>query len=130
MRTVPHEVAWAATSSPEVATLTLNEGEANMTSTQTVPRSVSPAVLMLRALAMAMALALATQAAAQTPPPAPPTFAYGAGSDAKLTGLIISRRGDNLLVRDETTGQLSMVSVSSSTKIESKAGWMDMQRKT
>jgi outer membrane protein OmpA-like peptidoglycan-associated protein len=101
-----------------------------MTSTQTVSRSVSPAVVMLRALAIASALALASRAAAQTPPPMPPTFAYAAGSDAKVSGLIISRRGDNLLVRDETTGQLSMVSVSSATKIESKAGWMDMQRKT
>jgi|KBSSwiStaDraftv2_1062776.scaffolds.fasta_scaffold823684_1 outer membrane protein OmpA-like peptidoglycan-associated protein len=101
-----------------------------MTSTQTVSRSVSPAVLMLRALAMAGALALATRASAQTPPPMPSTIAYHAGNEAKLSGLIISRRGDNLLVKDETTGQLSMVSVSSTTKIESKAGWMDMQRKT
>jgi outer membrane protein OmpA-like peptidoglycan-associated protein len=93
---------------------------------------VSPAVLILRMLvmAMAMALALASRVAAQTSPPTPPTFAYAAGSDAKVSGLIISRRGDNLLVRDETTGQLSMVTVSSATKIESKAGWMDMQRKT
>jgi len=106
-----------------------------MWSTHKVPenRSTSPAAWLLRVIAMILALALASrasgQSAPQSAPPSPPTLEYAAGHDAKVSGFIISRRGDNLLVRDETTGQLSMVSVSSATKVDEKAGWMDMETK-
>jgi outer membrane protein OmpA-like peptidoglycan-associated protein len=51
------------------------------------------------------------------------------GEKAKVSGWIISRRGDNFLVRDETTGQLSIVAVTQDTKITEKAGVLDMDRK-
>ena len=92
--------------------------------------------IMSRLLAAAAAVALATMpAAAQdstSPPPQPQQvqpISHPQGEKAKVRGWIISRRGDNILVRDETTGQLSVVAVTQDTKITEKAGVLDMDRK-
>ena len=44
------------------------------------------------------------------------------GSEAKITGFIISRNGDSLLVRDETTDAISLVTVTDETKISTPSG--------
>ena len=85
-----------------------------------------------RLLAAAAAVTLAMPAQAQDQPqpqPTTPTLSHPAGEKAKVTGWIISRRGNDLLVRDETTQELSVVSVTQDTKITEKAGVMDLDRK-
>lgn len=83
-----------------------------------------------RLLAAAAAVTLAMPLAAQDQPqPQEPTLSHPAGEKAKVSGWIISRRGNDLLVRDETTRQLSIVSVTQDTKITEKAGVLDMDRK-
>ncbi len=87
-----------------------------------------------RVLAATAAVTLAMPAGAQDsaqaqPQPGPPTLSHPQGEKAKVSGWIISRRGNDLLVRDETTQQLSVVSVTQDTKITEKAGVMDLDRK-
>ena len=91
-----------------------------------------------RLVAAAAAVTVATMPlSAQDTTAAPPTaqtvqmqpISHPQGEKAKVSGWIISRRGDNLLVRDETTGQLSVVAVTQDTKITEKAGVLDMDRK-
>ncbi len=88
-----------------------------------------------RLLAAAAAVTLAMPAGAgaqdqpQQPQPQQPTLSHPQGEAAKVSGWIISRRGNDLLVRDETTRQLSIVSVTQDTKITEKAGVLDMDRK-
>jgi OmpA-OmpF porin, OOP family len=91
-----------------------------------------------RLLAAAAAVSVATMPlSAQDTTAAAPTaqtaqmqpISHPQGEKAKVSGWIISRRGDNLLVRDETTGQLSVVAVTQDTKITEKAGVLDLDRK-
>jgi len=88
-----------------------------------------------RLLAAAAAVTLAMPLAAQDPQqpqptqPTQPTLSHPSGEKAKVSGWIISRRGNDLLVRDETTRQLSIVSVTQDTKITEKAGVLDMDKK-
>jgi outer membrane protein OmpA-like peptidoglycan-associated protein len=66
----------------------------------------------------------------QTPPPPPQnTLLYAAGQEVKVSGWIVSRRGDDFLIRDETTHQLSWVTITPSTTIQSKSGILDLERK-
>jgi outer membrane protein OmpA-like peptidoglycan-associated protein len=86
-----------------------------------------------RLLAAAAAVTLAMPALAQDQPqqpqPAEPTLSHPQGEKAKVSGWIISRRGNDLLVRDETTRQLSIVSLTQDTKVTEKAGVLDRDRK-
>ena len=54
------------------------------------------------------------------------TVAYADGQKAKITGFILTRRGDSLLVRDETTRQVALVTFHDGTKIESPTGVFDL----
>jgi len=74
---------------------------------------------------------LAQQQAPPSPmPPVPQnTMLYSAGQGAKLSGWIVSRRGDDFLIRDETTHQLSWVTITPSTTIQSKSGILDLETK-
>lgn len=66
----------------------------------------------------------------QTPPQPPQnTLLYAAGQEVKVSGWIVSRRGDDFLIRDETTHQLSWVTITPSTTIQSKSGILDLERK-
>jgi len=57
----------------------------------------------------------------------PPTVSYTAGEKAKLSGLIISRDSDEILVRDEnTTSKVSRVSFNADTKISSPSGFLSL----
>jgi outer membrane protein OmpA-like peptidoglycan-associated protein len=89
-----------------------------------------------RLLAAAAAVTLAMPAQAQDQPQQPqqpqqpePTLSHPQGEKAKVSGWIISRRGNDLLVRDETTRQLSIVSLTQDTKVTEKAGVLDLDRK-
>lgn len=72
---------------------------------------------------------LAQQQTPPTPPVPPNTLLYAAGQGAKVSGWIVSRRGDDFLIRDETTHQLSWVTITPSTTIQSKSGILDLERK-
>lgn len=85
--------------------------------------------LLAAAAAVTLAMPLAAQDQPQQPQPNEPTLSHPAGEKAKVSGWIISRRGNDLLVRDETTRQLSIVSLTQDTKITEKAGLMDLDRK-
>lgn len=87
-----------------------------------------------RALFVAAAATLASSAPGwaqqqQMPTPPPNALLYAAGQDAKVSGWIVSRRGDDFLIRDETTHQLSWVTITPSTTIQSKSGILDLERK-
>jgi len=101
-------------------------------------RSDNRGAIISRLVAAAAAVTVATMPlSAQDTTAAPPTsqtvqmqpISHPQGEKAKVSGWIISRRGDNILVRDETTGQLSVVAVTQDTKITEKAGVLDLDRK-
>ena len=85
--------------------------------------------LLAAAAAVTLAMPLSAQDQPQQPQPQQPTVSHPQGEKAKVSGWIISRRGNDLLVRDETTRQLSIVSVTQDTKITEKAGVLDLDRK-
>jgi len=58
----------------------------------------------------------------------PPTVTYTPGERGRVTGLILRRDGDELLVKDETTSQLSMVTITPSTNISSPSGLLNLER--
>jgi outer membrane protein OmpA-like peptidoglycan-associated protein len=57
------------------------------------------------------------------------TLSYADGQQAKITGFILTRRGDSLLVRDETTRQIALVTFHDGTKIESPSGAFALDHK-
>jgi outer membrane protein OmpA-like peptidoglycan-associated protein len=85
--------------------------------------------LLAAAAAVTLAMPLAAQDQPQPPQPNVPTVSYVSGQGGKVSGWIISRRGNDLLVRDETTGQLSIVTITQDTRITEKAGVLDLDRK-
>lgn len=90
-----------------------------------------PARNAARLLALLCALAAAPRVHAQnvssTRPQ--PSLSYVQGSEAKITGFIISRNGDSLLVRDETTDAISLVTVTDETKISTPSGTLKLGKK-
>jgi outer membrane protein OmpA-like peptidoglycan-associated protein len=58
-----------------------------------------------------------------------PDVKYVEGHGGKVTGLILNREGDDLLVRDETTSRLSVVSITPKTDIGSPTGFLNLERK-
>src|SRR5438128_12698638 len=53
---------------------------------------------------------------------------YPAGQEGRVTGAIVSRRGDDILVRDETTKQFVIVSLGSETRISQPTGFMKLDK--
>lgn len=87
----------------------------------------------LHIAAMAAALGLATTLSAQqqsAPQPPQPTKTFTTGQGGKITGYIMSRRGDQLLVKDQTTKQIALVTLTSTTVVESPSGLFKMDRKS
>jgi outer membrane protein OmpA-like peptidoglycan-associated protein len=84
------------------------------------------------AFALMTVLAPAATASAQgsiaTPPP---STTYAAGQGAKLTGLIITRLGDTLIVRNDASlgGGISYVTLNGGTKVYSPSGILNVSRK-
>jgi outer membrane protein OmpA-like peptidoglycan-associated protein len=90
-----------------------------------------PARNAARLLALLCALAAAPRVHAQnvsTSRPQP-TLSYVQGSEAKITGFIINRNGDSLLVRDETTDAISLVTVNDDTRISTPSGTLALGRR-
>ena len=82
-------------------------------------------------VALAM-LALAAPAFAQGPDIAGPPQTkkvYVAGEKDKVYGAIISRRGDDMIVRRENSNELSLVTLTADTKVESPSGLLNVDRK-
>lgn len=69
-----------------------------------------------------------TDASAQALRLPSPTVSYTTGERGAVTGPIISRDGDNFLVRDETTGKVSAVHITDETKISSPSGFLNLER--
>jgi OOP family OmpA-OmpF porin len=82
-----------------------------------------------RFVALAM-LALAAPSFAQDISGPPQTKAtYTQGEKGKVYGAIISRRGDDMIVRRENSNELSLVTLTADTKIESPSGLLNVDRK-
>jgi len=89
--------------------------------------------LVLCALAV---LAIAQRAGAQTPQPQPlpvtnitaPPVSWEMGRDAKIKGLIISRNGEDMTIRDEN-GYFNTVTLTADTKIVQPSGLFHMDKK-
>jgi outer membrane protein OmpA-like peptidoglycan-associated protein len=58
-----------------------------------------------------------------------PTITYMPGARGRLAGPIVSRRGNDLLVRDETTHDLSLVTLTTATAITQHGGFLNLDRK-
>src|SRR6266545_4469941 len=77
--------------------------------------------LVLCALAV---LAVASKASAQTPQRLPvtsvsaPAMSFNTGQSAKVKGLIISRDGDDMTIRDEN-GYMDVITLTADTRISS-----------
>ena len=88
-------------------------------------------------LAVLALLAITAPVSAQdTPTIAPttsdqlvPNVSYSPGQYAKVEGTIVSRKGDALLVRRQNTQELSVVTLTEQTEIESPTGIMNLERK-
>jgi outer membrane protein OmpA-like peptidoglycan-associated protein len=52
------------------------------------------------------------------------------GDKVKAAGLILSRNGDTVLMKDRKSGQLVVVNITDNTKIERKRGWLPFYRHT
>lgn len=77
--------------------------------------------------------ALAARLSAQNPQPLPPTVItqtvnFTQGQEAKVKGLIISRNGDDVIIRDEDA-KIDVVSLTADTKISSPSGLFKMDKK-
>jgi outer membrane protein OmpA-like peptidoglycan-associated protein len=83
-------------------------------------------LLVLIALAM---LSLARLAPAQDATPAA-MVTYPQGSNAKVTGIILSRQGDDLVIRDANTKALSTITLVPDTRITSPAGFLKLDKKS
>jgi len=97
-------------------------------------------------LATLALIAFATQTSAQTkaspnpnspnktqssPEPTTPqtTAKYVQNDKGKVVGAIISRKGDDMIVRRENTNELSTVTLTANTRVESPSGFMNVDRK-
>jgi outer membrane protein OmpA-like peptidoglycan-associated protein len=58
-----------------------------------------------------------------------PTITYMPGTHGRVTGPIVNRRGNGLLVRDEATHDLSLVTLTTTTEITERGGFLNLGRK-
>jgi len=70
-----------------------------------------------------------TPTVAPSAEPLVPNVAYAPGQYAKIEGTIVSRKGDALLVRRQNTQELSVVTLTERTDIESPSGVLNLERK-
>jgi outer membrane protein OmpA-like peptidoglycan-associated protein len=81
-------------------------------------------------LATVTLVALSANALAQPPAWPKPELRYAVGQEASFTGQIVSRQGDDLLLREETTRRLSIVTLMPDTKIIEWTGFLSLEKKT
>jgi OOP family OmpA-OmpF porin len=58
-----------------------------------------------------------------------PTLTYMPGTHGRVTGPIVNRRGNSLLVRDKATHDLSLVTWTTTTEITQRGGFLNLSRK-
>ena len=93
-------------------------------------------IFMFTTIVVFVVAVLAARLSAQTPQPRvlPATNVTAArqfaqGEDAKIKGLITSRRGDDMVIRDEN-GAIDVVTLTADTKISSPSGILKLERKS
>jgi OOP family OmpA-OmpF porin len=74
-------------------------------------------------------LALAAPISAQVSEPPQTMATYNAGAKGKVIGAIVSRNGDDLIVRRENSNEISTVSLTQDTRVESPSGLLNVDRK-
>ncbi len=104
------------------------------------PQVSRPAIAAI-ALAVTAAFALAAPALAQDPSNAPlpeqarpsiparPTVRWAPGQEGKVKGAIMTREGDEMLVRQESSNDISTVTLTENTKISSPSGFLNIDHK-
>jgi outer membrane protein OmpA-like peptidoglycan-associated protein len=98
------------------------ERQAGLRKPSLVLAAATPLVLLLAAFA-------SVSAQTQTLPATTVTAtSYAAGQSAKVKGLIISRNGDDMVVRDDAGG-MDVVTLTADTKISSPSGLFKMDKK-
>jgi OmpA-OmpF porin, OOP family len=85
--------------------------------------------LQLATMLVALGLASRLSAQQQNAPMPQPTRTFTSGEGGKITGYIMARRGDQLLVKDETTKQIALVTLTPTTVVERPAGFLKMDKK-
>jgi outer membrane protein OmpA-like peptidoglycan-associated protein len=90
-------------------------------------RNAARLLALLCALAAAAPRVHAQDPVALTRPQ--PTLSYVQGAEVKITGFIVSRNGDSLLVRDETTDAISLITVNDDTRISTPSGTLALGRR-
>lgn len=66
----------------------------------------------------------------QRPPvPAQPTVRWAPGQEGKVKGAIMTREGDEMLVRQQSSNDISAVTITDGTKISSPSGFLNIDRK-
>jgi outer membrane protein OmpA-like peptidoglycan-associated protein len=58
-----------------------------------------------------------------------PTITYMPGTHGRVTGPIVNRQGNGLLVRDKSTHDLSLVTLTTATEITQRGGFLNLGRK-
>jgi outer membrane protein OmpA-like peptidoglycan-associated protein len=66
---------------------------------------------------------------ARPPIPAQPTVRWAPGQEGKVKGAIMTREGDEMLVRQESSNDISSVTITDGTKISSPSGLFNIDRK-
>ena len=95
---------------------------------RTAPFACHLAVLALLALTAPVSAQEASPTIAPTDPLVP-NVSYTPGQYAKIEGTIVSRKGDALLVRRQNSKEMSVVTLTERTEIESPSGIINLERK-
>jgi len=97
-----------------------------------VPRPALAALAFaVTALFVATVPALAQDPAPEIPRPAvpaKPTVRWAPGQEGKIKGAIMTRQGDEMLVRQENSNDISSVTITDGTKIERQSGLFNVDR--
>jgi OOP family OmpA-OmpF porin len=83
----------------------------------------------LAAFVFALVTVLSPVATASAQSVAQPTTSYATGQGAKVTGIIITRMGDTLVVRNDGGQGISWVTLNPGTKVYSPSGFLNVGRK-
>jgi len=94
---------------------------------QVIRQQVSRSALVALAYAFTATVAITMPVAAQVP--AQPTVRWAAEQKGKVEGPIMLREGDRMLVRQESSNDVSAVLLTDDTKIESPSGLFNIDRK-
>jgi outer membrane protein OmpA-like peptidoglycan-associated protein len=66
---------------------------------------------------------------ARPPIPAQPTVRWAPGQEGKVKGAIMTREGDEMLVRQQSSNDISSITLTENTKISSPSGFLNIDRK-